>query len=55
MPTDGSTLSEQAAFKGIECARQIGARVTALHVQPQFHVLTYRSESLEDTRDGIHA
>jgi nucleotide-binding universal stress UspA family protein len=52
LPTDGSTLSEQAAFQGVEFARQIGARVTALHVQPLFHVLTYRSESLEDTRDA---
>ena len=32
LPTDGSPLSENAATAGIELARKIGARVTALHV-----------------------
>ena len=37
LPTDGSPLSESAALAGIELARKIGARVTALHVvaEPQ--------------------
>ena len=37
LPTDGSPLSESAAAAGIELARKIGARVTALHVvaEPQ--------------------
>ena len=51
IPTDGSTLSESAALKGVELARALGARVTALHVSPRFHVMTYRAEMLEDTRD----
>jgi nucleotide-binding universal stress UspA family protein len=50
LPTDGSTLSERAVIQGIELARQFGARVTALHVSPRFHVLTYRTDMLEDTR-----
>lgn len=51
IPTDGSPLSEGAALKSIQLARQLGARITAVHVSPQFHVLTYRSEMLEDTRE----
>lgn len=37
LPTDGSILSESAAAAGIELARRIGARVTAMHVvaEPQ--------------------
>lgn len=36
LPTDGSSLSSKAVKRGIEFARKIGARVTALHVMPQF-------------------
>ena len=50
LPTDGSALSESAVLKGIDLARPLGARVTGIHVSPQFHVLTYRTEMLEDTR-----
>lgn len=32
IPTDGSTISEEAAAAGIALARALGARVTALHV-----------------------
>lgn len=35
IPTDGSRLSEEAAAAGIELARALGARVTALHVVPE--------------------
>lgn len=51
VPTDGSPLSEGAAVKSIQLARTLGARITALHVSPRFHVMTYRTEMLEDTRD----
>jgi len=36
LPTDGSNLSNKAVRRGIEFARKIKARVTALHVTPQF-------------------
>jgi nucleotide-binding universal stress UspA family protein len=49
VPTDGSPLSEAAALKSIELAGSLGARITAFHVSPQFHVLTYRTEMLEET------
>lgn len=51
IPTDGSPLSENAAAKSIQLARALGARVTALSVSPKFHVITYRTEMLEDTRE----
>jgi nucleotide-binding universal stress UspA family protein len=51
VPTDGSPLSESAALKSIQFARAHGARVTAVHVSPEFHVLTYRTDMIEDTRD----
>lgn len=34
LPTDGSVVAEQAAAAGIDLARALGARVTALHVIP---------------------
>ncbi|MEF7612785.1 universal stress protein [Aquincola sp. MAHUQ-54] len=51
VPTDGSPLSEGAALRSVQFARALGARITALHVSPEFHVLSYRAEVLEDTRD----
>lgn len=36
IPTDGSTLSAQAANKGVSFARQIGAEIVALHVTQPF-------------------
>lgn len=48
--TDGSPLSERAVNAGIDLAKRVGARVTALHVSPRFHVLTYRTDMLEETR-----
>lgn len=51
LPTDGSELSEGAIQKGIEVAQVLKARVTGLYVIPEFHIFTYRTEMLEDTRD----
>ena len=36
IPTDGSTLSSQAANKGVLFAKEIGAEVVALHVAQPF-------------------
>ena len=36
LPTDWSNLSSKAVKRGIEFARKIRARVTALHVVPEF-------------------
>jgi len=51
LPTDGSKLSEVTIHKAVEFAKSIGAKVTGFHVMPQFHVFTYRTEMLEDTRE----
>jgi nucleotide-binding universal stress UspA family protein len=41
IPTDGSKLSERAALAGIELARAVGARVTALFAAPAATPLVY--------------
>ena len=51
LPTDGSALSTSAIAQGVRLAKATGARVTGLYVKPQFHVFTYRTEMLEDTRE----
>jgi nucleotide-binding universal stress UspA family protein len=50
LPTDGSRLSEIAVQRGLELAKSMNAKVTGFHVIPEFHVFTYRTEMLEDTR-----
>jgi nucleotide-binding universal stress UspA family protein len=37
LPTDGSELSATAVRAGVKFAREIGARITALHVTPPYH------------------
>jgi nucleotide-binding universal stress UspA family protein len=51
LPTDGSPLSEVAILKGLQLAKITGAKVIGLHVTPEFHVLTYRTNMLEDTKE----
>ena len=36
LPTDGSPVSDKAVKRGIEFAKKVKARVTALHVVPEF-------------------
>lgn len=51
LPTDGSPASEAAIAQGIDLARKLEARVTGLYVIPEFHIFTYRTDMLEDSRD----
>jgi nucleotide-binding universal stress UspA family protein len=51
LPTDGSQLSEAAIHKGVQLAKSINAKVTGIHVVPEFHLFTYRTEMLEDTKE----
>jgi nucleotide-binding universal stress UspA family protein len=51
LPTDGSPASEAAIQQSIQLARDLHAKVTGLHAIPEFHVFTYQSEMLEDTRE----
>lgn len=39
LPTDGSPVSSKAVKRGIEFAKKIGARVTALHVVSSFRFM----------------
>lgn len=50
LPTDGSPSSNDAIRKGIEFARSEQAQVTGVYVMPEFHVMTYRVDMVEDTR-----
>ncbi len=51
LPTDGSQLSEAAIQAGVEFAKSIGAKVTAFYAMPKFHMLTYQTEMLTDTKE----
>jgi nucleotide-binding universal stress UspA family protein len=51
LPTDGSQLSEAAIHKGVQFAKSINAKVTGFYVLPEFHLFTYRTEMLEDTKE----
>jgi nucleotide-binding universal stress UspA family protein len=50
LPTGGSTLSEDAIRMGVQLAKTVNAKVTGFYVMPEFHVFTYKTEMLEDTK-----
>ena len=43
IPTDGSDLSKKAVKKGIEFAKTIKARITTIHVVPEFRIIADES------------
>jgi len=49
IPTDGSKLSDAAVEHGIEFAKEVGAKITALTVTEPFHIIAFRAEALEYT------
>jgi nucleotide-binding universal stress UspA family protein len=51
LPTDGSKLSDRAIQRGIELAESLGARVTSLHVIPEFRIMADESFVLPNTVD----
>src|SRR5262245_55078602 len=51
LPIDGSPLSEAAMHKGIQFAKSINAKVTGFHALQPFHIFTWQTEMLEDTRE----
>jgi nucleotide-binding universal stress UspA family protein len=51
VPTDGSELSETAIQMAVTLAKESGAKVTGLHVIPEFHVLAYGVEMLADSEE----
>jgi nucleotide-binding universal stress UspA family protein len=54
LPTDGSAMSELAIQKGIALAREAGAKISAIHVIPEFHVFAYGPEMVTDTEAQYH-
>lgn len=55
LPTDGSPLSEAAVRRGLQLAKEQGASVTAIHVLPQFHVFSYHTALLGESREEFVA
>ena len=55
LPTDGSPLSDLAVQQGIAFARELGAKVTGLHVLPSIHVLALAPVSIEEDRQQFDA
>jgi nucleotide-binding universal stress UspA family protein len=53
LPTDGSQLSEAAIQAGVQFAKSIKAKITALYAMPEFHMLTYKTEMLTDTKQDF--
>ncbi|KAI3600641.1 Universal stress protein family [Cupriavidus necator H850] len=51
VPTDGSTLSEAAIRAAVTLAKAFEARITGVHVIPEFRVFTHRIDMLEDTQE----
>ena len=51
LPTDGSELSLAAIREGVRFAKESGAQVTGVSVTPQFHVLTFNTTMIEDTKE----
>jgi nucleotide-binding universal stress UspA family protein len=50
VPTDGSALSEAAIRMAVDFAKAFDAGITGLHVIPEYHLLTYDTQMLSDTR-----
>ena len=50
LPTDGSPLSEGAVRRGIQFARQVGAKVTGFYAMPEFRVMAYTIALIDDGR-----
>ena len=51
LPTDGSEASQDTLLKGVRLAKEFNARITGISVVPEFHVLTFNTMMIEDTKD----
>lgn len=51
LPTDGSKLSDRAVQRGLEFAKSIAARVTSVHVIPEFRMMADESFVLPTSAD----
>ncbi|HEU4372780.1 MAG TPA: universal stress protein [Telluria sp.] len=53
LPTDGSAAAHPAIDACLRFAREIGARVTALHVAPSLHIFAYEPGVTESVRQTV--
>jgi nucleotide-binding universal stress UspA family protein len=53
LPTDGTAAAHPALDACLRFAREIGARVTALHVAPALHIFTYEPGVTESVRQTV--
>ena len=51
LPTDGSPLSEDAVRRGVQFARQLGAKVTCFYAMPEFEVVSYTMAMVDNSKD----
>ncbi len=51
LPTDGSELSQAAIRRGMRFAKECHSKVTGVSVIPEFHVLTFDTTMIQDTKD----
>jgi len=54
IPTDGSELAAKAVHHGIDFAKSIGAKITALTTTEPFHVFSANPAMLTDTASVYH-
>ena len=55
LPTDGSEASQATLLEGVRLAKELNARITGISVVPEFHVLTFNTMMIEDTRETFIA
>ena len=53
LPTDGTAAARPGIDACLRFAREIGARVTALHVAPALHIFTYEPGVTESVRQTV--
>lgn len=53
VPTDGSALSDAAIRMTVTLAVENRAKITGLHVIPEFHVLAYGTEMIADNEERV--
>ena len=51
LPTDGFESSQAALLKGVRLAKEFNAKITGISVVPEFHILTFNTAMVEDTKD----
>ena len=51
LPTDGSPLSDAAVRRGVQFARQLGAKVTGFYAMPEFQMVSYTMAMEDNSKD----